>query len=101
MEEEVHRYRRSATRDGRTLSEWVRQKQRRAARAEPSGSINRKPARRASSPAAPFAAQPTLLAVCTVPRRRLPAAIRAAARHDFPTGDIDRMLREIESGHRT
>ena len=72
MEEEVHRYRRSATRDGRTLSEWVRQKQRRAARAEPSGSINRKL-----------------------------AAIRAAARHDFPTGDIDRMLREIESGHRT
>jgi hypothetical protein len=26
-------------------------------------------------------------------------AIRAAARHDFPSGDIDAMLGEIESGY--
>ncbi len=69
-EAEVCHYRRLATRDGLTLSEWVRQKLRRAVRAEPSGSKDRKL-----------------------------AAIRAAARHDFPTGDIDRMLREIESGY--
>ena len=25
--------------------------------------------------------------------------IRAAARHDYPSGDIDRMLAEIESGY--
>lgn len=29
------------------------------------------------------------------------AAIRAAARHEFPTADIDRMLNEIESGYRS
>jgi hypothetical protein len=27
------------------------------------------------------------------------AAIRAAARHQFPTADIDEMLRQIESGY--
>jgi hypothetical protein len=40
-------------------------------------------------------------------RRRVPrsdaarklAAIRIAAEHDFPTGDIDRMLAEIERGY--
>ena len=40
-------------------------------------------------------------------RRREPGAgvgkklevIRAAARHDFPSADIDRMLAEIESGY--
>ena len=26
-------------------------------------------------------------------------AVRAAARHEFPTGDIDTMLKEIESGY--
>lgn len=26
-------------------------------------------------------------------------AVRAAAKHDFPTGDIDTMLTEIESGY--
>ena len=71
MEGEVDRHRRSATRDGLTPSGWPRQKQRRAVSAEPSGSIDGKL-----------------------------AAIRAAARHDFPTGDIDRMLHEIESGYR-
>ena len=70
-EAEVGEYRRLAKRDGLTLSEWVRQKLRRAERNEASGSVDRKL-----------------------------AAIRAAARHDFPTADIDRMLREIESGYR-
>ena len=70
-ETEVGEYRRLARRDGLTLSEWVRQKLRRAGRNEASGSVDRKL-----------------------------AAIRAAARHDFPTADIDRMLREIESGYR-
>ena len=27
------------------------------------------------------------------------AAVRAAAQHDFPTGDIDEMLAEIETGY--
>jgi hypothetical protein len=27
-------------------------------------------------------------------------AVRAAARHEFPTGDIDQMLSEIEQGYR-
>ena len=71
-EVEVGEYRRLATRDGLTLSEWVRQKLRRAARDEPSGDVDRKL-----------------------------AAIRAAARHGFPTADIDQILREIESGYRS
>lgn len=70
-EAEIGEYRRLAKRDGLTLSEWVRQKLRRAERKEASGSVDRKL-----------------------------AAIRAAARHDFPTADIDWMLREIESGYR-
>ena len=69
-EAEVGEYRRLATRDGLTLSAWVRQKLRLAAREAPSGGVDRKL-----------------------------AAIRAAARHDFPTADIDQMLREIESGY--
>ena len=32
------------------------------------------------------------------PDRKL-AAVRAAARHAFPTADIDTMLREIETGY--
>ena len=71
-EAEVDAYRRLAARDGLTLSEWVRQKLRRAGQDESSGSADRKL-----------------------------AAIRAAARNDFPTADIDRMLREIESGYPT
>ncbi len=70
-ETEADEYRRLAARDGLTLSEWVRQKLRRAERDEASGNVDRKL-----------------------------AAIRAAARHDFPAADIDRMLREIESGYR-
>lgn len=70
-EAEVRDYRRLAARAGMTLSEWVRQGLRRAGREEPSGRLDRKR-----------------------------AAVRAAARHEFPTADIDRMLAEIESGHR-
>ena len=71
-EAEVGAYRRLAARDRLTLSEWVRQKLRHARRREASGGVDRKL-----------------------------AAIRAAARNDFPTADIDQMLREIESGYRT
>ena len=71
-EAEVGAYRRLAARDGLTLSEWVRQKLRHAGRREASGGVDRKL-----------------------------AAIRAASRNDFPTADIDQMLREIESGYRT
>ena len=70
-EAEVAEYRRLAARDGLTLSEWVRQALRHAGRHKTSDGVDRKL-----------------------------AAIRAAARHDFPTADIDRMLREIESGYR-
>ena len=70
-EAELNEYRRLAARDGLTLSEWVRQKLRRAGRDEPPGNIERKL-----------------------------ATLRAAARHNFPTADIDQMLREINSGYR-
>ena len=71
-EAEVDAYRRLAARDGLTLSEWVRQKLRSAGSRKASGS----------------------------PDHKL-AAIRAAARNDFPPADLDQMLREIESGYRT
>jgi hypothetical protein len=53
-----------------TLAEWARQALREASRRAPSGQADRKL-----------------------------AAIRAAARHAFPTADIDQMLQEIESGY--
>ena len=71
-EAEVGDYRRLAEREGMTLSEWVRQKLRRARREEPSVNATRKL-----------------------------DAIRAAAAHKFPTADIDQMLDEIESGYRS
>lgn len=71
-EAEVDAYRRLAGREGLTLSEWVRQKLRHAGRREAAGGAEQKL-----------------------------AAIRAAARNDFPTADIDQMLQEIESGYRT
>lgn len=55
---------------GTTVSEWVRQSLRNARRAEPSGDLDTKL-----------------------------AALRAAARHSFPTSDIDGMLAEIERGY--
>ena len=55
-----------------SLAEWVRQALDLARRREPMGNAGKK------------------LQV-----------VRAAARHDFPTGDIDAMLAEIESGYST
>jgi hypothetical protein len=53
-----------------TLSEWARQTLREASWRAPTGQAERKL-----------------------------ATIRAAARHSFPTADIDQMLREIEAGY--
>ncbi|MFI5180717.1 MAG: antitoxin [Thermoanaerobaculia bacterium] len=53
-----------------TMAEWVRQTLRAARRREPLGDIEKKR-----------------------------ASIRSAARHSFPTADIDRMLAEIERGY--
>jgi hypothetical protein len=55
-----------------SLAEWVRQALERARRREPLGDAGKK------------------LQV-----------IRAAIKHEFPTGDIDQMLAEIESGYGT
>lgn len=55
-----------------TVAEWVRQALRAARRLEPKRDA----------------------------RRKL-EAVRAGARHAFPTADIDRMLGEIEQGYRT
>lgn len=70
-EAEASEYRPLVARDGLALSEWVRQKLRQAGRDEAPNSIDRKI-----------------------------ATVRAVACHDFPTADIDLMLREIESGCR-
>lgn len=59
-----------AAREGTTVSEWVRQLLRAARRERPTGD-----------------------------RARKLAAVRAAARHRFPTGEIDQMLEEIEQGY--
>ena len=53
-----------------SIAEWVRQALDLARRREPAGGVGKK------------------LEV-----------IRAAARHDYPSGDIDLMLQEIESGY--
>jgi len=53
-----------------SIAEWVRQALDLARRREPSESLDKKL-----------------------------AAIRAAAKHEFPVGDIDRMLAEIEQGY--
>jgi len=54
-----------------SIAEWVRQALASARRQEPMGSITKKL-----------------------------DSIRIAAQHEFPTGDIDTMLAEIESGYR-
>jgi negative regulator of replication initiation len=71
-EAEYQQLRRAAKRRGITVSDWVRQVLRSAARAEPAGSADRKL-----------------------------ATIRAAARHAFPTADVTDMLAEIERGYAT
>ena len=53
-----------------SIAEWVRQALEAARRQEPTGSAGQKL-----------------------------EAIRAAAQHEFPTGDIDSMLAEIEAGY--
>jgi hypothetical protein len=55
-----------------SLAEWVRQALQQARRQEPLGSVEKKL-----------------------------RAIRAAVKHEFPTGDINQMLAEIESGYET
>lgn len=70
-EREWRSYERIARERGMALSEWVRQSLRAASRAEPGPNAG----------------------------RRL-AAIRAAARHEFPAPDIAQMLEEIERGYR-
>ncbi|MGI9017752.1 MAG: antitoxin [Euzebya sp.] len=60
----------AASRDGLTMSEWARQALRHARRMRSTGNASRKL-----------------------------AAIRVAAGHAFPTGDIEQMLDEIEQGY--
>lgn len=69
-EEEYREIEEIARRHRMSISAWVRHSLRRARRSEPAVEAGRK------------------LEV-----------VRAAARHDFPTADIDRMLREIERGY--
>ncbi len=70
-ESELHAIQRAARREQLTVSEWVRRGLREARRRQPARDAGRKL-----------------------------QAIRAAARHQFPTADIDAMLAEIESGNR-
>lgn len=69
-EEELASIRSDARRHGVTVSEWVRRALRIARRSSSSGDTARKL-----------------------------AALRMAARHDFPIADIDQMLAEIERGY--
>lgn len=69
-EPEFREIRRAARAQRMTVAEWVRQALRSARRREP-----------------------------TTDARKKVEAIRAAARHSFPTADIDKMLSEIESGY--
>ncbi len=55
-----------------SIAEWVRQALAHARRREPAGDVEKKL-----------------------------AAIRAAVKHEFPTGDIETMLAEIEQGYLT
>lgn len=71
-EPELRRMQAAARQRSMTLAEWVRGALREALRQTPSGSVDRKL-----------------------------ACIRAAAQHDFPSADIDRMLDEIERGYGT
>jgi transposase-like protein len=69
-DEELDQIQRVARKHHMTTAEWVRQALRKAQRGEPRGDAKKK------------------LAV-----------VRAAVSHDFPTADIDQMLREIERGY--
>ena len=69
-DEELRELRDAAEREGLTLSAWVRRTLHEARGRQPRGDLGGKL-----------------------------AAVRAAARHDFPTADPDQMLAEIESGY--
>ncbi len=69
-DQELEQLRQAAREQGLTVSEWVRQALRRARAGRPS-----------------------------VDRARKLAAVRVAARHSFPTADIDEMLAQIERGY--
>jgi hypothetical protein len=69
-EPELREIQRAARAQRMTVAEWVRQALRGARRREP-----------------------------TIDSKKKLKAIRAAARHSFPTADIDQMLAEIESGY--
>ncbi|MQA75351.1 MAG: ribbon-helix-helix protein, CopG family [Solirubrobacterales bacterium] len=69
-ESELRELREVARREGVPVSEWVRRALKDARRREPRGDIDGKL-----------------------------RAVRAAARHRFPTADIDAMLAEIERGY--
>jgi hypothetical protein len=69
-EPELRDIQRAARAQRVTVAEWVRQALRAARRRQP----------------------------IVDPRRKM-EAIRAAARHSFPVGDIEQMLAEIESGY--
>lgn len=69
-ESELDEIRSVAARHGATVSEWVRQALRQARREEALGDVE----------------------------HRL-AAVRFAARHQFPTADIEQMLAETERGY--
>ena len=69
-DEEMRDVRRAAKGKRMTVSEWVRQALRSARRREPGTDAGKKL-----------------------------DAVRAAARHDFPAGDIEQMLAEIERGY--
>ncbi len=71
-EAEARDLREAARRAGLPVSEWVRRALREAHRREPRGDLDSKL-----------------------------RALRAAARHEFPTADIDEMLAEIERGYGT
>jgi hypothetical protein len=69
-DEELAEIRRAARAQRMTVSEWVRQTLRRARESDATGDAAGKV-----------------------------AAVRAAARHGFPTADIDQMLEEIAAGY--
>jgi hypothetical protein len=69
-EEELEQIQQIARSQKMTVAEWVRQALRTMRRAGPSGDVKKK------------------LEV-----------VRAAARYDYPTGDIDQMLADIEKGY--
>jgi hypothetical protein len=70
MEQEYREIQQAALSRNMSVAEWVRQALSLARRNEPSGCVGKKL-----------------------------EAVRAAARFEFPTADIDRMLAEIERGY--